>query len=112
MFNNVCQWHGKRKRSPLVKKIHHATIINWIKQVGDLLPNSYYPDRIPQVGELDELETFVGKKNKIWISTAVDHFNIKSGYTVIAKLLSLNTDIPLNTNLKIFKFKSFLSPNS
>ncbi|GGA03986.1 hypothetical protein CYANOKiyG1_16210 [Okeania sp. KiyG1] len=24
-----------------VKKIHHTTIINWIKQVGDLLPNSY-----------------------------------------------------------------------
>jgi len=27
--------------------------------------------------------------------------NIKSGYTVIAKLLPLNTDILLNTNLKI-----------
>ena len=27
--------------------------------------------RTPQVGELDELE----KKNKIWISNAVDHFN-------------------------------------
>ena len=24
-----------------VKKIHHTTIINWIKQVGELLPNSY-----------------------------------------------------------------------
>ena len=52
------------ERSPFVKKIHHATIINWIKQVGELLPNSYSPDRIPQVGELDELETFVGKKKQ------------------------------------------------
>ena len=47
-----------------VKKIHHTTIINWIKQVGELLPNSYSPDRTPQVGELDELETFVGKKKQ------------------------------------------------
>ena len=31
--------------------------------------------RTPQIGELDELETFVGKKNKIWIWNAVDHFN-------------------------------------
>lgn len=27
----------------------------------------------PEVGELDELETFVGQK-KIWLWTAVDHF--------------------------------------
>ena len=30
---------------------------------------------IPEVGELDELETFVGsKKNKIWLWTAIDQF--------------------------------------
>jgi len=28
---------------------------------------------VPQVGELDELETFA-QKNKIWLWTAVDHF--------------------------------------
>lgn len=58
-----------------VKKIHHTTILNWIKQIGELLPNSYSPEISPEVGELDELETFVGKKkHKIWIWTAVDHF--------------------------------------
>ncbi len=35
----LMEW-GK-ERSLLVKKIHHITIINWIKQVGELLPNSY-----------------------------------------------------------------------
>ena len=45
-----------------VKGIHHTTIINWVKQVGKLLPNAYDPETIPQVVELDELETFVGSK--------------------------------------------------
>ncbi len=45
-----------------VKGIHHATIINWVRSVGELLPNAYEPQTIPQVGELDELETFIGHK--------------------------------------------------
>jgi hypothetical protein len=47
--------------------------MDWVKQVGKLLPDSYNSETIPEVGELDELETFVGKKkNKIWLWTAVD----------------------------------------
>lgn len=45
-----------------VKGVHHTTIINWVKQVGALLPTAYDPEIIPEVGELDELETFVGLK--------------------------------------------------
>ncbi len=45
-----------------IKGVHHTSIINWVKQVGELLPDAYEPDTIPRVGELDELETFVGKK--------------------------------------------------
>jgi hypothetical protein len=45
-----------------VKNVHHTTIINWVKQVGELLPDYYDPQTIPDVGELDELETFVGSK--------------------------------------------------
>jgi hypothetical protein len=30
--------------------------------VGERLPDAYDPETIPQVGELDELETFVGSK--------------------------------------------------
>ena len=45
-----------------VKGVHHTTIINWVKQVGKLLPSAYDPEIIPEVGELDELQTFVGSK--------------------------------------------------
>lgn len=58
-----------------VTGFHHTTVISWVKQVGENLPDAYSPDSIPEVGELDELETFVGsKKTKIWLWTAVDHF--------------------------------------
>ena len=45
-----------------IKGVHHTSIINWVKLVGKLLPDAYEPDTIPLVGELDELETFVGQK--------------------------------------------------
>ena len=51
-----------------VKGVHHTTVISWVKAVGELLPDAYNPDQIPEVGELDELETFVHSKK------------LKSGY--------------------------------
>ena len=45
-----------------VTGVHHTTVIYWVKLVGENLPDAYEPDSIPQVGELDELETFVGSK--------------------------------------------------
>ncbi len=45
-----------------VKGVHHTTVITWVKQVGELLPDAYDPETTPEVGELDELETFVGSK--------------------------------------------------
>jgi hypothetical protein len=34
----------------------------WVKAVGELLADAYNPDQIPEVGQLDELETFVRSK--------------------------------------------------
>jgi transposase-like protein len=45
-----------------VKGVHHTSVIFWVKQVGDNLPDAYAPLSVPEVGELDELETFVGSK--------------------------------------------------
>ncbi len=45
-----------------VTGVHHTTVIYWVKQVGEQLPDAYDPEAVPQVGELDELETFVGSK--------------------------------------------------
>ncbi|MBD1846723.1 IS1 family transposase [Cyanobacteria bacterium FACHB-63] len=62
-----------------VTGVHHTTVIYWVKQVGEHLPDAYDPLETPQVGELDELETFVGaKKTKFWLWTVVDHFRAGS----------------------------------
>ena len=45
-----------------VTGIHHTTVINWVRQAGECLPDVYDPDEVPNVGELDELQTFVGSK--------------------------------------------------
>ena len=47
-----------------VKGVHHTTVITWVKQVGQRLPDAYDPQTTPEVGELDELETFVGLKKQ------------------------------------------------
>jgi hypothetical protein len=45
-----------------VKGVHNTTVMDWVKKVGLRLPDYYNPEQIPEVGELDELETFVGSK--------------------------------------------------
>ena len=58
-----------------VTKVSDTTISNWVRQEGENLSDAPELDTIPEVGEVDELQTFVGsKKNKVWIWTAVDHF--------------------------------------
>ncbi len=47
-----------------VKGVHHTMVIDWVEQVGQNLPDAYAPQTIPEVGELDELETFVGSKKQ------------------------------------------------
>jgi transposase-like protein len=45
-----------------VKGVHHTTIIYWVKQLGEKLPDVPKEDVIPEVGELDELETYISSK--------------------------------------------------
>ncbi len=47
-----------------VTGVHHTTVITWVKRVGELLPDAYAPETLPEVGELDERETFVGSKKQ------------------------------------------------
>ena len=59
-----------------VTEIHHTTVINWIKEAGIKLPDDPQDNEIPEITEIDELQTFVGcKKNKFWIWTVVNHWN-------------------------------------
>jgi len=45
-----------------VTGVHHTIVLYWLKQMGGNLPDSYAPETVPEVGELDELETFIGSK--------------------------------------------------
>jgi len=42
--------------------INHNTIINWVREVGTQLPEYPPVGTVPDVGELDELQTFIGSK--------------------------------------------------
>jgi hypothetical protein len=45
-----------------VTEIHHTTVMHWIRKVAATLPNAPQMDEIPEITELDELQTFVGSK--------------------------------------------------
>ncbi len=48
------------------KGVHHTTVIYWLKQIGEQLPDAPPTTEIPSVGELDELETYVGSKKTLF----------------------------------------------
>ena len=51
----------------IISGIHHTTIINWVRESGEELPLDIEEDS-PILTELDELQTYVGKKrNKVWV---------------------------------------------
>ncbi len=45
-----------------ITKVNHNTVIRWVRQVGIELSNDKETYSIPDVAQLDELQTFVGKK--------------------------------------------------
>ncbi len=47
-----------------LKNVHHTTVITWVKKTAEILPNSPESDEIPEITQIDELETFVGKKKQ------------------------------------------------
>ena len=58
-----------------VTEIHHTTIMNWIEEAGMELPDTPEEEEIPEITEIDELQTFIGNKNnKVWIWTVVNHW--------------------------------------
>ena len=43
---------------------YHTTVINWVKEVGNTLTDTPQKDEIPEITQIDELETFIGKKKQ------------------------------------------------
>ena len=60
MYVNGMGFRGRDR----VTGIHHTTMLRWVMQVGQQLPDAYKPSEIPEVGELDSLPTFVWSKKK------------------------------------------------
>lgn len=52
--------------------VNHNTVINWVKQAAVGLPSAPDYEEIPEITQVDELETSIGKKNKIWLRRAVN----------------------------------------
>jgi transposase-like protein len=44
--------------------VNHNTVINWVKEVAGKLPDAPEHSEIPEVAQVDELETFVSKKKQ------------------------------------------------
>ncbi len=44
--------------------VNHNTVINWVKQAASNLPDAPLVSEIPEVAQIDEMETFVGKNNQ------------------------------------------------
>ena len=57
-----------------VTGIHHTTVMHWIRAAGRQLPDAPEVEEIPEVTDLDELQTNVcNKRHKFWIGCAVNH---------------------------------------
>ncbi len=55
-----------------VTGIGHTTIINWVSESGEELPEDESGE--PELAELDELQTYIGRQtDKFWIWTAINH---------------------------------------
>ena len=39
------------------EKVHHTTVISWVKQIAGQLPENPETTEIPEITEVDELET-------------------------------------------------------
>ncbi|EDZ93315.1 hypothetical protein AmaxDRAFT_3967 [Limnospira maxima CS-328] len=53
-----------------VTGISHNTILNWVRVAETHIDEENY--EIPEIAQIDELQTFVGSKKTIWVWTVVN----------------------------------------
>ena len=57
-----------------VTEISHTAILNWIQEAGESLSDEPQDSEIPEITEIDELQTYIGrKKDQLWIWTVVNY---------------------------------------
>ncbi len=42
--------------------VNHNTVIRWVRNSAQILPDAPWVSKIPEITEVDELQTFVGQK--------------------------------------------------
>ena len=47
-----------------VTGVNHNTVIRWVKKSAVALPNAPRVEKIPEITEIDELQTYVGQKKQ------------------------------------------------
>jgi hypothetical protein len=47
-----------------MNQVNHNTVIRWLKKLDYQLPDTNNNSQTPEVCQLDELETFIGKKTR------------------------------------------------
>jgi transposase-like protein len=52
--------------------VSHNTLINWVKEIRNSLSTEPDYDEIPEIAQIDELQTYVGKKKCLWLWTVVN----------------------------------------
>jgi hypothetical protein len=68
MPKNVRQWYGlSGYTANQGSSSHHPN--NLVRLVGKLLPDAYDPEVMPEVGELDELQTYVKKTQNLAVDS-------------------------------------------
>ena len=74
-----------------VTEIDQTTIINWVKEEGESLPDAPPEEEIPEMTEIDELQTFVGRKqNKFWNRSSSQ--SLESRNSLMGNRRSLSSD--------------------
>ncbi len=44
--------------------VNHNTVLNWVRLAAASLPDAPEYSEIPEIAQVDELQAFIGKKNK------------------------------------------------
>ena len=104
-----------------VTEIDHTTIINWVEEAGESLSDEPQDSEIPEITEIDELQTFVGNKNnKLWIWTVVNHhwqiikcwhsfWYVTDGWKVYPMYIQLGCIVRLFVTPNLFFYSNILS---
>ena len=59
MYVNGMGFLGRER----VTGVHHTTVMSWVKKVSDKLENTPTVEEIPEISQIDELQSFIAKKN-------------------------------------------------